>query len=230
MQSGARMERGIVSDGFRVLPGVFPAAEMDRLAERLSQSAVPRTRAGIRHLLADEAVESLANDSRLVDLARHLLGPQAFPFHATLFDKSSSANWLVTWHQDTALPLRERRDAQGWGPWSVKRSVTYAHAPASALDQVLAIRVHLDESDNNNGPLRVLPCTHLLGVLTDDEIHQLSLDVQPIECGCEVGGVVMMRPLTVHASSKVTSDRRRRVLQIEYAAQRLFDQLELAVA
>ena len=33
------------------------------------------------------------------------VGP-AQPFRATLFDKSASANWLVVWHQDTALPMR----------------------------------------------------------------------------------------------------------------------------
>ena len=36
---------------------------------------------------------------------RRFVGP-AQPFRATLFDKSASANWLVVWHQDTALPMR----------------------------------------------------------------------------------------------------------------------------
>jgi hypothetical protein len=44
---------------------------------------------------------------------------------ATLFDKSPTANWLVVWHQDTALPVQERREAPGWGPWSVKDGVIY---------------------------------------------------------------------------------------------------------
>jgi hypothetical protein len=49
-------------------------------------------------------------------IARETLGKEAFPFRATLFDKSPTANWLVVWHQDTALPLQERRDAPLWGP------------------------------------------------------------------------------------------------------------------
>ena len=76
-------------------------------------------------------------------IARETLGGEAFPFRATLFDKSPIANWLVVWHQDTALPLQERREAPGWGPWSVKDGVIYAHAPESALSQVLALRLHL---------------------------------------------------------------------------------------
>jgi hypothetical protein len=46
----------------------------------------------------------------------------------------------VAWHQDTALPLREQRDVAGWGPWSVKDGVNYAHAPAQALERILALR------------------------------------------------------------------------------------------
>jgi ectoine hydroxylase-related dioxygenase (phytanoyl-CoA dioxygenase family) len=97
-------------------------------------------------------------------LAQESLGKSALPFRATLFDKSPSSNWLVIWHQDAALPIRERSDAPGWGPWSVKEGVVCAHAPASVLEQILAIRVHLDDSNQENGPLRVLPQTHTLGV------------------------------------------------------------------
>ena len=103
------------------------------------------------------AVGGMARRAPLLEIAQEILGHGAFPYRATLFDKSATANWLVVWHQDTALPLRERREVPGWGPWSVKEGVHYAHAPASALEQVLALRVHLDDSTSKNGPLRVLP-------------------------------------------------------------------------
>jgi ectoine hydroxylase-related dioxygenase (phytanoyl-CoA dioxygenase family) len=114
----------------------------------------------------------------------------------------------VMWHQDTALPLQERRETRGWGPWSIKDGVNYAHAPASALRQVLALRVHLDDSTAKNGPLRVLPGTHTLGVLTDKALHELSTEIAPVECLVSEGGVLAMRPLIVHASSKSISAAR----------------------
>ena len=167
----------------------------------------------------------------MVEIARGVLGDGAFPFHATLFDKSPTANWLVVWHQDTALPIRVRREAAGWGPWSVKKGVTYAHAPASALTQILALRVHLDDSNSGNGPLRVLPGTHTLGVLTDGAIHGLCTTVSAFECVVPEGGVLAMRPLIVHSSSKSEAEAPRRVLHIEYAASKaLGDGLELAIA
>ena len=110
-----------------------------------------------------------------MELAIVVLGAEAFPFRATLFDKSQQANWLVVWHQDTALPLRSRKEFPGWGPWSIKEGIVYAHAPAAALCQIMALRVNLDGSTAENGPLRVLPGTHTLGVLSDDSIHELSM-------------------------------------------------------
>jgi len=154
----------------------------------------------------------------MLNIVRKILGSQALPFRATLFDKSQTANWLVAWHQDTALPLRSRSEVPGWGPWSVKAGIHYAHAPASALEQVLALRLHLDDSLSENGPLRVLPATHKIGVLTDEAVHNLAAHSTPVECTIPAGGIVAMRPLIVHASSKSHSSAPRRVLHIEYAS------------
>ena len=152
------------------------------------------------------------------------------PINATLFDKWAGANWLVTWHQDTALPLRRRHSVPGWTGWSEKGGVLYAHAPASVLEQVVAIRVHLDDSTAENGPLRVLPGTHRLGVLDRDTIARTATKVSAVDCLVPRGGLLIMRPLLVHASSKMTTDQRRRVIHLEYAASILRDRIELAMS
>ncbi len=181
--------------------------------------------------MAHAPVAALAHDSRLLALAATVLGSKVQPYRATLFDKSPDSNWLVVWHQDTALPLRVRHDRSGWGPWSTKAGVLYAHAPARALEAVVALRLHLDDSAPTNGPLCVLPGTHLRGVLTDAAIHDLSRDRAAHPCTVARGGVVAMRPLLVHASSKSTSAAPRRVVHIEYAKSlQLEADLELAVA
>jgi hypothetical protein len=78
--------------------------------------------------------------------------------------------------------------------------VNYAHAPTAALKEGLALRLHLDDSASNNGPLKVLPGTHTQGVFSDDQIHSLSGQIQPVDCIASKGGVVAMRPLLVRAS------------------------------
>lgn len=176
-------------------------------------------------------MRNIAEDSRLLEIARAVLGPTAIPFRATLFDKSPSSNWLVAWHQDTALPLTEKVETAGWGPWSIKEGVIYSHAPKDALEQVLALRIHLDDSTPNNGPLRVLPDTHCGGVFTDSEIQELASNSDAVECTVATGGVIAMRPLVIHASSKSENDLPRRVLHLEYASRiELSDGLRLAIA
>lgn len=109
--------------------------------------------------------------------------------------------------------------------------MTYAHAPANALEQVLALRVHLDDSAESNGPLRVIPGTHLRGVLTDAELQELDSQIEPVTCTVKKGGVIAMRPLIVHASSKSQSPLPRRVLHIEYTTVAKFEnELRLATA
>ncbi len=217
--------------GFVIFPELLSSPCVDQLIDKLSPLLRPQGRAGQRHALKLDPVSALARSGPMMKLSKELLGPAAFPFRATLFDKSPRSNWLVVWHQDTALPLQNRMEVQGWGPWSVKAGINYAHAPAKALEGVVALRVTLDDSTLENGPLRVLPGTHTLGVLTDDEIHHLSQNTAPVDCTVSKGGVLAMRPLLVHSSSKVKNDLRRRVLHIEYAASKsIAEPLELAVA
>jgi len=202
--------------GFAVLPDVLSRQEIAVLSDAITRLRTERSRAGARNMLRHPDVASLARDPRLLEIATATLAEQARPFGATLFDKSPRANWLVVWHQDTALPLEARRDVPGWGPWSVKGGVLYAHAPTAALNRVVALRVHLDDSTTSNGPLRVLPGSHALGVLQDDEIARLAASVQPGECLASRGSIVMMRPLVVHSSSKAAIPAPRRVIHIEY--------------
>jgi ectoine hydroxylase-related dioxygenase (phytanoyl-CoA dioxygenase family) len=218
-------------DGHGVVDGILTPAEMRDVLQQLSHAALERTKAGARHLLRLDVVRQLADDPRILSLARQFVGAAATPFRAALFDKSPAANWLVAWHQDTALPLRRKVTANAWGPWSTKAGVLYAHAPAWALEQVVALRVSLDDSTKDNGPLRVLPDTHRLGLLTDSQIQALARERQSLDCLASCGGIVVMRPLTVHASSKSIVPQSRRVLHIEYAAAiDLGSGIELAVA
>ena len=221
----------IGQQGFAIVQSVLTSVETDALLSSVGAATIGRGKAGIRHAMRMSSVRNLASDMRLLKLAEAALGPSAWPFKATIFDKSATANWLVMWHQDTALPLRERRELPGWGPWSTKDGICYAHAPASALAQVVALRIHFDDSGRDNGPLRVLPGTHQLGILNDSELHLLAEQTAPVDCLVPKGGVLIMRPLIVHASSKSVSNRPRRVLHIEYASCRqISGGLELAIA
>jgi hypothetical protein len=75
------------------------------------------------------------------------LGSVAAPVKATLFDKTPDANWLVPWHQDLTISVKERVDIDGFGPWTVKAGVLSVQPPVSILERMLAIRIHLDDCE-----------------------------------------------------------------------------------
>lgn len=206
-----------IDSGYAIQPSALSNAECDALIDALSDESVQRSRAGARGLMANPAVAALATDSRLIAIARETLGQGATPFRATLFEKSNRTNWLIPWHQDTALPLASSFDAPGWGPWSEKARALHSIAPTWALSRVIALRVHLDASTAMNGPLRVVPGSHAAGVLTSDGILDYVSKHDQVECLTPRGGVLAMRPLLIHSSSKVQSADPRRVLHIEYS-------------
>lgn len=203
-------------DGYAVREAVLSAAECGTLLNALS-AMVDIDRAGVRNLMSIEVVAETANDVWLLALVKELAGQNLIPYKAILFNKTGKANWLVAWHQDTALPLEQDVMADGWGPSSVKDGVAFSHAPAKVLNEILALRIHLDPSTSTNGPLRVIPGSHR-DRISDDVAFRELVDKGPrVEVTVDRGGVIAMRPLLIHASSKCLRDEPRRVLHIEYA-------------
>lgn len=206
-------------NGFSVIHTVFSSLECTEILDHLANWKIGRSRAGTRHLMTCPAVSSLANDQRLITLASTALSEPASPYRATLFEKLPISNWLVVWHQDTALPLSRKIDGSEWGPWSCKAGVMYARAPSWALERIVTLRVHLDHCASENGPLRVIPGSHKKGVVSENEIGAITDTHVSVECVVPVGGVLLMKPLIIHASSKSKSRTPRRILHIEYAPQ-----------
>ncbi len=106
--------------------------------------------------------------------SRAVLGPNAFAVRGLFFNKTSDSNWKVAWHQDLTIALKERRDTPGFTAWSVKHGVVHVQPPVEILEHMLAIRIHLDDSAEDNGPLRCIPGSHLHGRLTTEQIAALD--------------------------------------------------------
>jgi len=224
-------QEAIEEHGFAVVPQVLSTRELIPILVSLADLEPPRGKAGIRHVVNHPTVKVVAQNPRLLEMAQAVLGSGAFPFRATLFDKTPEGNRLLSWHQDTALPVQDRTETPGWSTWQEKEGVLYAKAPASALEQVLALRLHLDDCTEQNGPLRVIPGTHGLGILSEAEIERHATYDNPVDCVAARGSVVAMRPLVIHASSRSRSQAPVRVLHIEYAAAKEFASgLRLAIA
>jgi ectoine hydroxylase-related dioxygenase (phytanoyl-CoA dioxygenase family) len=183
---------------------------------------------GHRNLLSRPEVTALCRHPGIAALVRKVLGPHAFACKATLFDKTPQANWKVAWHQDLAIAVHGEARPPGWKAWSLKAGVLHAQPPRTVLDNMLALRLHLDDCNASNGALRLIPGSHRDGRLDEAATEAWKARNTGLRCDVQAGGVLLMRPLILHASSAGDSPAQRRVLHLEFAAQDLPEDLDWA--
>jgi ectoine hydroxylase-related dioxygenase (phytanoyl-CoA dioxygenase family) len=219
------LKQGIEEYGFSILRNVFSKSEVEILIESISKidrEEGVRSRGGvyaIRNLLQlSPVVRELAYSSRLRSIVEEILPDDSLPVRATLFDKTTGANWLVPWHQDLTVCVDERLDVPGYGPWTRKAGVWHVQPPASILERMLSLRIHLDDCDESNGALRVLHGTHRIGRLNAAGIADQQRTATAVSCIVGAGGIVLMRPLLIHSSSAASKATHRRVIHIDYAS------------
>jgi ectoine hydroxylase-related dioxygenase (phytanoyl-CoA dioxygenase family) len=225
MQTAAPFREQLITDGFAMVPAVLKPESITKLIsalETLGDSKSILKRGGIfavRNLLdISPEILALAESEEIRRIVKNVLGEEARPVRGILFDKTPEANWKVPWHQDVTIAVAEKRDVEGFGPWSVKAGVLHVQPPAGVLENMLSVRIHLDPSGAENGALRVLPGSHLLGRLPECEIAALLAERPAVHCAAARGDVLLMRPLLLHASSPSTTPGHRRVIHIDFAA------------
>jgi ectoine hydroxylase-related dioxygenase (phytanoyl-CoA dioxygenase family) len=242
MDQGATVNQdwlgSLARDGFAVIEGAVSTqavAELTQLMQRYhaGDGAGVLERSGetygMRHLLwRSPEIQLLAASRELMRIAGEVLGTGAFAVRGLYFDKTPTTNWNLPWHQDLTIAVRARRDVPGFGPWTVKAGVPHVIAPASLLERMVTLRLHLDECGPYSGPMRVLPGSHRDGKLDPGRLATWAAraKVRAVDCLVGAGGAVVMRPLLVHASSAGTGPGHRRVIHLEYAAEALPDGLE----
>lgn len=219
--------RDLISDGFSVVPRVIDPATIVFLREEFERLAPDfashRNGAafGMRGVSGkSELVREISLSETLKNHVISAIGAKARPVRTIFFDKTSAANWPLPWHQDRVIALAERHNIIGYNKWTLKNDVTHVEPPLTILQQIATVRIHLDDCDENNGALQVVagwhdrlyPSKTLATLRGSDQVETLCANA---------GDAILMRPLTPHSSDKTISDRRRRVLHIEYCSAEL---------
>lgn len=214
-------------DGYAIVVGVFSDAEVDEMTEALERAlARPceatsvRSRAGTVYAarnvlqLFPEAA-SLWKRAPLLQLLRDILGPDFGLVRVLYFDKPPEQSWSLPWHKDMTIAVRDNRLASTrFSKPTRKAGVPHVEAPVAILENMLTLRIHLDDVTPANGPMRVMPGSHAAGdVLTVDEAVVQSILARR-------GDVLLMRPLLAHSSvsSHPDTQAHRRILHLEFAA------------
>lgn len=223
MNRASETERNCVSElGFALVSDIVSADEVRRLRSELG----PATSAGRRGLLAIDGLAAFSQSMALLRLIRPHLPREPRCVRALYFDKSPQMNWSVPWRQDLTLALRRQVDAPGFGPWSCKDGIPHVQPPIRLLEEMLTLRIHLDDAEGCNRALRVLPGSHRFGRLSAEKIRELRREGKEVLCRARAGDVLLMRPLLLHTSGKTTTGGQRRVIHLEYAGFELPSGLE----
>ncbi len=209
----------LTRDGAQHFPAALSPDHLHQLEQALA--SIPADRPGTRLTGISALAEALSAGSPVGRIAADRLGPAASPVRALLFNKTAHQNWSLGWHQDRTIAVAERIDTPGFANWTVKSGIQHVEPPFDLLERMLTLRVHLDPVGPTNAPLLVAPGSHRLGRIAEGEaagvVDRLGVQV----CLAERGDVWLYATAILHASEAATIPGSRRVLQVDYSADRL---------
>ncbi|SDH66135.1 phytanoyl-CoA dioxygenase family protein [Mucilaginibacter sp. P25] len=221
-------------DGFTVIDDIYTSAEINAIINIIESAdrSGPLFRQtddvfAIRQFLkAVPDVSPLLLNDRLKNVISNVFGDGYFVVKSIYFDKPGSSNWFVAWHQDLTISVDRKIDIAGYGPWTAKQNQFAVQPPLYVLQDNFTVRIHLDDTNENNGALKVLPGSHLKEIYRPENIDwQQETEVS---CNVQAGSIMIMRPLLMHASSRTTNNKKRRVAHIEFSRATLADEIDWA--
>ncbi|MBW4888203.1 phytanoyl-CoA dioxygenase family protein [Mucilaginibacter sp. HMF5004] len=216
-------------NGFTIINGIYCDAEIENINSIINNAPTNKDTFrktqdlfAIRQFIKEvpQVAEVVFND-KLKQLIAGLFGKGYFVSKSIYFDKPAQSNWFVAYHQDLTISVDNKIELSGFGPWTVKQNQFAVQPPIKILQDNFTIRIHLDEANEDNGALRVIPGSNLKGVYRAETINWNT--ETETTCCVKKGGVMLMRPLLLHASGKTVNNKPRRVIHIEFSKAELPD-------
>ncbi len=216
----AEHKKEISEQGFTVVRNVFSDEEIKRILKAIDRADTTREAFrkskelfAIRRFLIEvpETVQ-LIFSANLKNLITDVFGGGYFVVKAIYFDKPESSNWFVSWHQDLTISVDRKTNLPGFGPWTVKQEQFAVQPPIEILESIYTIRIHLDNTNEDNGALKVVPKSHLNGICRTGNWNTET----ETNCSVTKGGAMIMKPLLLHSSGRTTNGNRRRVIHLEF--------------
>lgn len=223
MNNTTRHKQELSDNGFSVIDVFYSVEEVNDIltAIKNADSSKDTFRKSsdlfaIRQFLKElpQTVDMIFND-KLRDTIKQILGDNYFVVKSIYFDKPETSNWYVSYHQDLTISVDKKIELDNFGPWTTKQDQFAVQPPTAILENITTIRIHLDDTDENNGALRVVPKSHLKKIYRPETINWDN--ETETTCSVKQGGLMLMKPLTLHSSGRTINNRRRRVIHIEFS-------------
>ncbi|CAH0221765.1 phytanoyl-CoA dioxygenase family protein [Chryseobacterium sp. Bi04] len=222
----------ILEYGFTVINTIFSEEEVGEIINVLNNIDTSRENFrksedlfAIRQFLKElPEIKDLIFNENIKRVVNEIFGGKYFVVKSIYFDKPETSNWYVAYHQDLTISVDKKLELQGFGPWTTKQNQFAVQPPLNILENIYTLRIHLDDTDENNGALKVVPKSHSKGIYRPETI---DWNVETEEIGnVEKGGIMIMKPLTLHGSNRTTNGRKRRVIHIEFSDMELPEVLQ----
>jgi hypothetical protein len=213
-------------EGYTLLPDALPPTAVRELRDVLDVGAEP----GNHRWLTDWPPAISELDILIRQILLDLFPGEPFScVRLLLFDKTPDRNWPVLWHQDRTIHVNARHTLPGYGPWSEKEGGIHVHPPEDILQGMVTARVHLDLADEAHGGLCVLPGSHHLGRIDQEDVPAHLSQQEKRFAEAKAGDILFMKPLLLHSSARSKHPGHRRVIHMEYAARPLPAPLQWAL-
>ncbi len=160
-------------------------------------------------------IKKLLFNERLKEVIKNIGGEDYFIVKSIYFDKPEKSNWFVSYHQDLTISVDKKIEDENFSNWTNKHNQFAVQPPKEILENIVTVRIHLDDTNEDNGALKVLKKSHLKSICRIDSI-EFENEIE-VFCNVKSGGIMLMKPLLFHASNKTTNDKNRRVIHIEFS-------------
>jgi ectoine hydroxylase-related dioxygenase (phytanoyl-CoA dioxygenase family) len=213
----------ILKNGFTSISNIYSNDEIENILTKISKVdtsketfRVSNDLFAIRQFLKEvPEVTKLVFNEKLKNVIEELFGKDYFVIKSIYFDKPETSNWFVAYHQDLTISVDKKLKHDDFGPWTVKQDQFAVRPPLPILEDIFTIRIHLDDTDQNNGALKVIPKSHLKNIYRPENIDW-TINKETI-CNINKGGIMIMKPLLMHGSNKTTNNKKRRIIHIEFS-------------
>ncbi|MXN89891.1 phytanoyl-CoA dioxygenase [Flavobacterium sp. Sd200] len=217
----------IETNGFTIINSIYTKDEINGLLslieniEALGETFRRSTDIfAIRQFLKEiPATIPLVFNKKLNQIIASIFGNDYFIVKSIYFDKPGTSNWFVAYHQDLTISVDKKAEIENFGPWTVKQNQYAVQPPVKILENIYTIRIHLDETTQDNGALKVIPRSHARQIYRPETINWQT-ESEAI-CEVEKGGIMIMKPLLLHSSGRTVNNSRRRVIHIEFSSAKL---------
>lgn len=227
MENINRHKTEILENGFTTVNEIYSSDEVEQIIYKINQTDTSKETFrkstdlfAIRQFLNEiPATRELIFNDNLKSLISQLFGHDFFVVKSIYFDKPETSNWYVPYHQDLTISVDKKLEIENFGPWTIKHNQFAVQPPIDILENNFTIRIHLDDTNENNGALKVVPKSHLRKIYRPETINW-DKETETI-CNVSKGSVMIMKPLLLHSSSRTTNNKKRRVIHIEFSNQEL---------